>query len=240
MDLAVQKREKFGKQAKALRNEGFIPAELYGHGLQNVHLAVGVKDFAKTFKEAGTNTVVTLMFEKEKRPALIYEVTRNAVTGDVAHVDFYQVRMDEKIKAKVPLEFVGEAPAIKEKGAVITRAMSDIEVEALPQDLPRSFVVDLTVLNDVNKSIYVRDLRVPAVVKVLVDVETAIATATPPAKEEVVEAPAAVDVAEVKVETEEKKQERAAAKTEKGEKPEKTEKPQPTGKTETAAKLDTK
>lgn len=221
---------------KALRKEGLIPAELYGHGLQNIHLSVAAKDFIKTFKEAGTNTVVTLTLEKEKRPALIYEVARDAVSGEVAHVDFYQVRMDEKIKAKVPLEFTGEAPAVKEKGAVITRAMSEVEVEALPQDLPRNFVIDLSVLDDVNKGIYVRDLRVPAAVKVLVEEETAIATATPPVKEEVVEAPAA-DVTEVKVETEEKKDERAA---EKGEKTEKTEKVEKTEKATMAQKADTK
>lgn len=226
MDLVVTKREKFGKQAKSLRREGLIPAELYGHGLANAHLSVAVKDFTKVFKEAGTNTVVTLVLEKEKRPALIYEVTQDAITGDVAHVDFYQVRMDKKIKAKVPLAFVGEAPAVKEKGAVVNRSMSEIEVEALPQDLPHSFIIDLSALDEINKSIYVRDLQVPRAVKVMIGESMAIATATPPAKEEVAEAPAAVDVSEVKVETEEKKAERAAGKEEKGEKAEKLEKPE--------------
>ena len=222
MDLAVTKREKFGRQTKALRAEGLIPAELYGHGLANIHLSVPVKEFAKVFKEAGTNTVVTLLVEKDKRPALIYDVVHDAITDEVAHIDFYQVRMDEKIKAKVPLEFTGEALAVKEKGAILNKSMSEIEVEALPQDLPHKLLVDLTALDDVNKSIYVRDLAVPKGVKVLIEEDTAVATATPPApkeEEKVEEAP--VDVSAVKVEGEEKKAERAAEKAEKTEKTEK-------------------
>lgn len=224
----MRKREKFGKQVKALRKEGLIPAELYGRGLLNAHLSVAEKDFAKVFKEAGTNTVVTLLIENEKKPALIYEVMHDALTGEVAHIDFYQVKMDEKIRAKVPLTFVGEAPATKEKGAILNKSMADIEVEALPQDLPRSLAVDLALLDDINKSVYVRDLVVPKGVKVLVGEGTAIATATPPApkEEEKVVEEVAPDVSAVKVEVEEKKAERQAEKAEITEKTkEKTDKP---------------
>jgi large subunit ribosomal protein L25 len=217
MDLAVKTREKLGKGVKVLRKEGLIPAELYGHGLANIHLSVPAKDFAKVFKAAGKSTLVTLLIDKDKKSAIIHNVSRDALSGDVAHVDFYQVRMDEKIKAKVPLEFLHDAPAVKEKGAVINKSMTTIEVEALPQDLPHSLSIDLSVLDDLNKSIYVSDLKLPKGVKVLIGGETAIATATPPAPEEVVVAPV-LDVAEVKVETEEKKAERAAVKATKEEK----------------------
>ncbi len=219
MELAVKTRIKLGKGVKALRKEGLVPAELYGHGLPNVHLSVPVKDFNKVFKAAGTSTVVTLLIEKDKKPAIIHEVLHDALSGDVSHIDFYQVRMDEKIRAKVPLEFLGIPPAIKEKGAVLNRSMTEIEVEALPQDLPHAISVDLSLLDDLNKSIYVNDLKLPKGVKALVEGETAVATATPPAPEEEVVAPV-VDVADVKVESEEKKAERAAekaAKEDKGE-----------------------
>ncbi len=219
MDLAVTKREKFGKHTKALRKEGLIPAELYGHGVANLHLSVPVKEFAKVFKEAGESTVVTLLTEAGKKPALIHEVVRDALTSEVAHVDFYEVRMDEKIKTHVPLVFTGEAPAVKEKAAILNKSMSEIEVEALPNDLPHEFTVNLALLTDIDKSVYVRDLVVPAGVKVLVAENTPIVTATPPAlKEEVkVEEPVA-DVSTVKVESDEKKAERAAEKGEKGDK----------------------
>ena len=213
MDLQAKTREKFGKAVRALRREGSVPAELYGRGLTNLHLAVPIKDFKKVYKEAGANTVVSLVVGNDKHPALIHDVVRNYLTDDVDHVDFYQVRMDEKIKAKIPLEFLGEAPAVKEKAAILNKAMVEIEVEALPADLPHRISVDLSTLDDFNKSVYVKDLRVPKGVKILVDEGTVVITATPPMKEEekvVVETP--VDVTAVKVESEEKKVERAAEK----------------------------
>ena len=215
MDLFVQKRERFGKQVKALRREGLIPAELYGHGIANLHLAVPAKDFARVFKEAGVNTIVNLLVGSGKHPALIHEVGRNYLTGGVDHVDFYQVRMDEKIKAKIPIEFLGIAPAVKDKGGIVNKSVSEIEVEALPNDLPHRFEVDLSALSELNQSIYVKDIAVPKGVKILIDPETPVVTVTEPRAEEVVEAaPATVDVTAVKVETEEKKVEREAVKSE--------------------------
>lgn len=218
MDLTVKPREITGEKVRFLRREGLVPAELYGHGIKNLHLEVAVKDFDKVLKDAGTTTVITLVLNTQKHSALIHDVTRNYVTGAVDHVDFYEVRMDEKLKAHVLIEFIGEAPAIKAYGAVINKSMSEIEVEALPQNLPHSLIVDLSLLAELNQSIYVRDIAIPKGVEVLVDPETAVATATPMAEEEVVEVP--VSVADVKVESEEKKAERAAAKdsTEKTEK----------------------
>lgn len=234
MDLAVQKREKFGKQTKALRAEGLIPAELYGHGVENVHLSVGAKEFTKVFKEAGTNTVLTLLIGKEKKPALVYGIVRDPLSSDVTHIDFYQVKMDQKIRTKVPLMFTGEALAVKEKGASVNKSMSEIEVEAFPQDLPHNLVVDITPLDDINKSIYVRDIPVPRNVKLLVDEGTAVATATPPApKEEEKVEEVVADVSEVKVETEEKKAERQAEKGEKAEAKEAPAKAEKSGKTDT-------
>jgi large subunit ribosomal protein L25 len=212
MDLSVNTRDILGKKGKALRREGFIPAELYGHGFKNVHVAVPAKEFAKLYKTAGATTLVTLLIEKEKKSVMIHEVGRDAVTDEIIHVDFHQVRMDELVKALVPIEFVGEAPAVKEKGAVINKSMSEIEVEAFPQDLPHVISVSLSTLADLNQSIYVKDLIRPKGVTFLVEAETAVATATEPLPEEVVEVAPAVDVADIKVETEEKKAERDASK----------------------------
>jgi large subunit ribosomal protein L25 len=212
MDLAVKTRDILGKKVKALRNEGLIPAELYGHGFENVHLALPAKEFNKVLKEAGSTSVVTLLLGKEKKLAMIHEVARHSITSEVIHVDFHQVRMDELVKAHVPLEFVGEAPAIKTLNAVINKSMSEIEVEAFPQDLPHSIAVDLSVLDALDKTIYVKDLERPKGVAFLIDAETAVATATEPAPEEVIAPVETVDVSAVKVETEEKKAERDAGK----------------------------
>ena len=213
MELTVQKREKFGKALKISRKEGLIPGEVYGHGFKNEHVAIKVKDFLKVFSEAGESTIVNLKLGSEGWPVLIYDVKKDYLSGGVTHVDFYRVTMTEKIKAKVPLDFIGESLAIKDKLGILNKAMSEIEVEALPANLPHNFQVDLSSLVDLTSNIYVKDLSISKNVKVLVDLETVVATIVPMQKEEVV-APVVVDVSTVKVEGEEKKAERDAQKTE--------------------------
>ncbi|HVM77199.1 MAG TPA: 50S ribosomal protein L25 [Candidatus Paceibacterota bacterium] len=215
MDLAVKTREIIGKKVRALRREGMVPAELYGHGIENVHLAVSAKEFNKVYKEAGQTGVITLLVGKEKRPAMIHEIMRDSVTGDFLHVDFHQIRMDEKITAKVPLVFAGEAPAVKEKGAILNKAILEIEVEALPASMPHEITVDLASLKELNESIYVKDIKRPHGVKFLVEDTAAVVTATEPKAEEEAPAPA-MDVTDIKVETEEKKAERQAEKAKEG------------------------
>lgn len=212
MDLAVQERQKLGKQTSALRKQGFIPAELYGHGVGNVHLSVNRKAFEKAFKTAGESTVINLTFGNEKRSALVHDIQKDSVTDEIVHIDFYQVRMNEKITAKVALEFIGEPPAVKTLGGVLNKTLSEIEVEALPGDLPRHIEVDLSGLQELNQSIYVKDLRVSDKVKIMLDPETVIATITSPVEEEKIEKAPVADVSEVKVEAEEKAAERAKEK----------------------------
>ncbi len=212
MDLAVKNREVVGKKVKALRKQGLVPAELYGHGTKNAHLTVPAKDFNKVFKEAGSSTVVTLVTEQGKKPAIIHDIVRDPLTNDIMHIDFYEVRMDEKITAKVPVEFTGDAPAVKEKGAVINKSISEIEVEAFPQDLPHSIVVDISSLDDFNKSIYIKDIMPPKGVAFLIEGDMAIVSAVEPAPEEVAAPVAPVDVSQIASETDEKKAERIAQK----------------------------
>ena len=232
MDLTVKEREKFGKSVKILRREGFIPAELYGHGFPNAHLTVSRKDFEKAFKEAGESTIIKLKVsskggsalggnseklnddgkeqstgEKEIN-ALVHDVQKDFLTDEIIHIDFHQVRMDEKIKAHVLLEFIGESPAVKELGGILNKTTSEIEVEALPGDLPRQFEVDISVLKELNQSIYVSDLKIPKGVEILIEPKTVLVTVTPPLVEEKVEE-APVDITAVKVESEEKVAERA-------------------------------
>ncbi len=216
--LAVTPRDITGKKVRSLRKEGMIPAELYGHGVKNVHLVVSEKEFAKTYKKAGSSTMITLDLGKEKRPAMIHSVLRDSVRDDILHIDFYQVRLDEKIKAHVPLEFSGESPAVKEKSAIINRSLAELEVEAFPQDVPHTIIVDLSALIDIDQSIYVKDIILPKGVVTDLDGDTVVATATEPISEEELIAQAApADVSGVKVESEEKKAEREAEKAAKEE-----------------------
>lgn len=219
MDLQVQKRNILGRGVKALRKQGLIPAELYGKGAENFHLSIPAKDFKKVYKEAGENTIVNVLVDGQKHPVLINGVSYDPLSGDMQSVDFYQVKMDEKLKVGVPLEFIGEASAVKEKNGILVKALQEIEVEVLPADIPHDFKVDLVKLTDIGQSIYVKDLEIPKSIKVLMDLKTVVATITAQVTEEeelVMQQTATVGAEEVKVETEEKKAEREAEATQEG------------------------
>lgn len=214
MDLQVQKREILGRSVKGLRKQGLIPAELYGKGLENLHVTIPVKDFKKVYKFAGENTVVTVLLDGKKYPVLIHDVSNDRITDEYASADLYQIRMDEKLKVSVPLEFTGTASAVKEKNGVLVRPLQELEVEALPMDIPRSISVDVSSIMEIGQSIYVKDLDIPKEVRVLADADSVVATVTAKITEEeelAMQTKAAAGVEEVKVETEEKKAERAAA-----------------------------
>jgi large subunit ribosomal protein L25 len=210
MELRAEARTTLGKTVHRLRKDGFLPAELYGHGVGNRHLTVSKDGFLKVFTVSGEHKVITLVVGSEKVPVVVHDTQRDAISGDFTHVDFYQVRADEKITAKIPIEFTGAAPAEKE-GAFVSKTLHEVEAEALPQDLPSKFTVDLSALREVPSRLYVKDLAVPKGVKIRLDPETVIVAAVPAKVEEVVAAP--VDVSAVKVESEEKKAEREAEKT---------------------------
>jgi len=219
MELAVQKREILGRRVKELRRQGLIPAELYGRGIDNLHLVVPEKDFNKVFKQAGENQVVDLDVAGQKRPVLIYEINRDAVTDEILNIDFYQVRLDEKLRVKVPVEFTGDSPAIK-AGNILVKAIQEIEVEALPGNIPHSFIVDISRLAEVGQDFKVKDFVADKNVKILIEPESVIVTIQAPLTEEeekALEEQAVPGVEAVKVETEEKKAERAAEKTVGGE-----------------------
>jgi large subunit ribosomal protein L25 len=180
-----------------------------------MNLSLPEKVFLKAYKEAGENTVIQLVVDGKKHPVLIYDVIRDGVTGDIQHVDFYLVRMDEEITARIPLEIVGESPAMKSAGGILNQTMDDLEVEALPANLPQKIMVDISGITELNQSIYVKDLSVPKNVTIVVDPETVVLTVTEPMAEEVIVAP--VDVSAVKVETEEKKEARDKEKAAEGE-----------------------
>jgi large subunit ribosomal protein L25 len=203
----------------ALREKGFIPAVVYGHGIDTINLMVPEKEFDKFYKKVGANTMIELEWKsgakKEKRPVLIHEVQHDYLKGKTMHVDFYQVRLDEKIKTHIPLVFINEAPAVKNLSGILVKSLQEIEVEALPQELPQTFEVDLSKLETFESNIKVKDLSIPSSAKVFISSETVIASVTPPRSEEELEAnkQAVVEkLEEVKVETEEKKAEREAEK----------------------------
>ena len=215
MDLAVQKRNQFGRKVKNLRSEGLIPAELYGYGVENVHLAVPEKDFEKVYEKAGESSIINIVLDNKKQPVLIYDIQRHPVSDKVLSIDFNQVRMDKKVQIWVPLNFVGESEGVK-SGGILVKAMQELEVEALPTNIPHEIEVDISKLAEVDQSIYVKDLKLSHDVEALVGPDTAIASVTAPITEEQEAAQAAeVDVAAIKVEGEEKKADKEEGEEEK-------------------------
>lgn len=191
--LKAEKREVFGKQTKRLRGQGLIPAELYGRGVENLHLSVSAKDFLQAYKEAGEHSVLSIEVEGKSHPVLIHSVEESHIKPEVLAIDFHEIRMDEKVKAHVPLEFEGEAPAVKEYEGILVKSMDEIEVEALPTDLPHSIKVDLSGLTELDKSIYVKDLSRGERYEYTVDGETVVVSVTAPKEEEIEEAPPPVE-----------------------------------------------
>jgi large subunit ribosomal protein L25 len=213
MEIKAQIRDILGKKVKSLRKQGLIPAELYGKNSKNIHLAVQEKDFNKVFRQAGESSIINLIIENQNKkqsiPVLIYDINKDYLNNKITHIDFYEVKMGEKIKTHVPLEFIGESEAIKNYGGILNKSMSEIEIECLPQDLPHNILVDISLIKELNQNIYVKDLNFPKGVKPLVDLNTVVATVIE-VSESVEEAP--VSVADIKVESEEKKEKRQSEK----------------------------
>jgi len=144
--LSVQKRDTATSKPHALRKEGFVPGILYGPKLESVALTVDQKQFDKVYKEAGESSLVNVEMEGKEFPSLIHEVQRDPMSGRPVHVDFYQPDLTKKVEVTVPVVLEGEAPAIKELGGTLLRNIQEIEVSALPQDLPHEIVVSVEVL----------------------------------------------------------------------------------------------
>lgn len=193
LDLKSEKREIFGKKIGALRKKGLIPAVVYGGKNTAIPLILELKDFKKVFKNAGETTLVRLFVDEEKfsakgRPAdwknvLIYDTSRDPVTDEFRHVDFYEVKMDEKITAKVPVIFVGKAPAAVDFGGVLVKAMQEIQIKALPSNLPHQIEVDISGLKTFDDHITIKDIKFSANIEVLENVSASVASVVPPRSE---------------------------------------------------------
>ncbi|MFA5053460.1 MAG: 50S ribosomal protein L25 [Parcubacteria group bacterium] len=192
---------------EALRATGLIPAEIYGKQFGNKHITILAKEFGKVLEEAGENTIVNLKVENEILPVLIHDHQKDAISGKFMSVDFFKVRMDEKITAPVPLIFSGESIAVKELGGVLIKSMDEIEVEALPMNLPHEIEIDIGAITELDQSIYVKDIPSAGNYEIVTDPDTVIATVSAP-EEEVEEAPATVE--DIVTEDEAKRAEAAA------------------------------
>ncbi|MBI2617670.1 50S ribosomal protein L25 [Candidatus Gottesmanbacteria bacterium] len=156
-----------------------IPANIYGKKVSSLAIEVTEKDFSRAFAKVHETGLVELTVGSEKRPVLIHNVQYNPVTNSPLHVDFFQVDLKEKVAAKVPVELLGSSPAVKDKVGVLLTLLGEIEVEALPADLPEKITVDVSRLSKVDDVIKVSDLSIPSKVKVLTDSASEIVKVAP-------------------------------------------------------------
>ncbi len=204
LSLKAGARKEKGKKA---RIAGAVLAVLYGPKAKPMSLSVDKKEFEKVFNAAGESSLVTLDLGTDKTPVLIREVQRHPLSGDPIHADFYQPRLDQKIKIMVPLVLEGEAPAQKDLEGTLIQNIHEVEVEALPQELPHEITVSVAKLATFEDYIFIKDLQVSSGVHILHDAGAIVAQVVPAEKvEEELAKPVEEKVEDVKVVKEEKKE----------------------------------
>lgn len=184
ISLIAEKRTVFGKKLRKQRNDGLVPAVLYGHGQENLNLSIKYLDFSRVYEKAGENAIVELDVEGKKVPVLICDTQLDPMSGKFSHVDFHQINMKEEVEANIPLEFVGESEAVKALGGVLIKNLDEVEVKCLPADLPSEFKIDISALKGFDDQIKIGDIKVSEAVEILDDPETVIALVERPRTEE--------------------------------------------------------
>ena len=183
--LTAQKREVTGRKVKKLRREGILPANLFGKGIKSQSLQLNFKEFLKIFEKVGETGLIDLAINGgEARPVLVSNVQIEPVSDQPLHVDFHQVNLEEKVTVAVPIQLVGEAPAVIQDEGVLVQPLAEVEVEALPTDLPDHLEADISSLDKIDAAVRVADLKVPKGVAVKTTQEEVVAIINPRAKEE--------------------------------------------------------
>lgn len=167
--LKAEERVILGKKVKKLRREGILPANIYGKELASTAVQVSMKEFQDLYAEVGETGLVDVMLDGKSRPVLVKNVNMNYHTHSPLHADFYQVNLKEKVRTMVPLTIIGEALAVTEKIGLMIQPLSEVEVEALPEELPETIEVTVESLAAIDDQLTVADLKSPTGVTILTD-----------------------------------------------------------------------
>lgn len=167
--LTASPRDLTGKKVKKLRREGLLPISVYGKDIKSLSLTVPLKDFMKVYAQVGETGLVELKTDGHSQHTLIADVQIHPVGRVLLHVQFHAVKLTEKIRANVPLELTGESPAVASGTGVILQTLNEVEVEALPTNLPEKIIVDVSGMTEVGQQITVGDLSVAKEIALLTD-----------------------------------------------------------------------
>lgn len=166
LTISAQRRDILGKKVKNLRNEGFLPAVIYGNKKESIPIVLKEIEFLKIWKSVGESSVLQLEIGGKKENVLIHDIDFDPLKDKPIHVDFLAIEMNKPIKVNVRIEFIGESDAIKAGGSLV-KVMHELHVEALPKDLPSEIAVDISNLKEMGSSIKVEDVKVPNGVSIL-------------------------------------------------------------------------
>lgn len=178
LTLEGERREALGRHVKALRREGITPANLYGRGAESISFQAEARALDKLVTDGGRGSLVELTIDGEKHQTLLRGLQRHPVTRAILHADFYIVEMNRPVQTTVPVHLVGDAPAARLPGAVITHLTHEVTIECLPANIPAAVELDVTVLEELEMSLHVSDITAPEGVEILTDSETIIVRAT--------------------------------------------------------------
>ena len=221
LELSAKIRKEVGKKVKSLRAEDKLPAILYGPKIKNIPLELDYESFKKVYREAGGSSLISLKIEgkKETYQVLIHDIQKDPLDDKFLHIDFFQPSLKEKVEAKVPLVFEGEAEAVKKLGGTLLKNITEVEVKALPQNLPHEIRVKIDRLKTFEDHIKILDLEVSREVEILKNAEEIVVSVVPPEKvEEELEKPIEEKVEEVEEEKEKEKEEKEEEEKEEKEK----------------------
>ena len=170
LKLNATKRERLGRHARRVQKSGKLPAVVYGHHAAATPLMLDGHEFQRVFARAGRSHLVDLVVDGGKpEKVLVREIQTHPRRMGPIHVDLYQVSMQEKLHADIPVHLTGESPIVKQGEADILQAMHQIKVECLPADIPEAFVIDVSRLTEIDAGIRVEDLDVPQGVTILAE-----------------------------------------------------------------------
>ena len=218
--LKATHREVTGKKSRFLRRQGITPAHIYGHDIKSLTLQCDTAELQHLIAQAGKTRLLDLEIDGEKpRSVFVREIQQDAITRQLLHVDFYQVKRTEKIAVDVPIVFVSEAPAMKGKGRLLVHGITSLNIECLPGNVPPQIEVDLSPLQEVEQAIHVKDIVLGPDITVNADPELLVVKVSEVVVKEVVEEVAPAVEEEVVAEAEVAAEAEAEAPVEK-EKPE--------------------
>ncbi|MBA3550891.1 50S ribosomal protein L25 [Patescibacteria group bacterium] len=193
--LQFTKRTTSGKNGP-LKQEGKIPAVFYGPKEETTSITIKEIDFKKVWREAGESSIIVLKGDAEEHEALIQDVDTHPVSGAPRHADFYVIEKGKKLQINVPLEFTGTSEAVKSLGGILVKVLHELEIEAMPKDLPHDLTVDISALATIDSQILAQDIKLPAGVTLITGPEDVVA-AIDVAKEEVEEVPTDISTIEL-------------------------------------------